>query len=185
MRIVVAMLSGCIPLLGAFPAALPGAGAAQAQVPDRLIACASTVDDAERLACYDAAVKGLGADARAASEAREKEATAARAAAAAAASAAAARAAAEAEAARKDSFGKATAADAVSELTAGISEVLKDASGKAVFVLDNGQIWRQADGFTLPNARVGTQVTVRRGALGSFRLAPANSNRSVQVIRMK
>ena len=177
MRIVVVMLMGSV--------ALASAGVAQAQTPDRLIACASKVDDAERLACYDSVVKGLGAEARAASEAREQDAKAAKAAAAAAASAAAARAAAEAEAARKDSFGKPASQEAVSELTAAITEVLKDASGKAVFVLDNGQIWRQADGFALPNAKVGAQVTIKRGSLGSFRLVPANSNRSVQVIRMR
>jgi hypothetical protein len=171
------MAMGCM-------AAMPAG--ALAQSPDRMVACAGKVDDAERLACYDAAVKALGAEARAASEARETEARAAKAAAAAAAAAAATRAAAAAEAERKDSFGKpAAASGTVSELTAAISEVLKDATGKAVFVLDNGQIWRQADGFKLPNAKIGSSVTIKRGSLGSFRLFPADSNRSVQVIRMR
>jgi hypothetical protein len=178
MRIVVAMMIGCT--------AVATAGVASAQAPDKLIACASKVDDRERLACYDSVVKSLNKEAKAASEAREAEAKAAEAAAAAAAAAAATKAAAEAEAARKDSFGKAAAAsETASELTAVISEVLKDSSGKSVFVLDNGQIWRQADGFTLPNAKVGVSVTLKRGMLGSFRMVPANSNRSVQVVRMR
>lgn len=177
MRIVVAMAMGCM-------AAMPAGALAQST--DRLVACAGKVDDAERLACYDSAVKALGAEARAASDVREREAKAAKAAAAAAAAAAATQAAAAAEAERKDSFGKAAAeSGTVSELTAAITEVLKDSTGKAVFILDNGQIWRQADGFTLPNAKVGTSVTIKRGALGSFRLVPANSNRSVQVVRMR
>lgn len=178
MRIVLAMMIGCM--------AAATSGGVSAQAPDRLIACASKVDDGERLACYDSVVKSLNKEAKAASEAREAEEKVAEAAAAAAAAAAATKAAADAEAARKDSFGKRGAtSEAVSELRAVISEVLKDAGSKPVFVLDNGQIWRQADGFTLPNAKVGVSVTLKRGALGSFRLVPANSNRSVQVIRMR
>jgi hypothetical protein len=159
---------------------------ALAQSPDRMIACASKVEDSERLACYDSAVKALGAEARAASEAREAEASAAKAAAAAAAAAAATRAAAEAEAARKASFGKsAEPSETVSELTASVTEVLTDGNRKAVFVLDNGQIWRHTDGPALPNVKVGSAVTIKRGALGSFRLMPVGSNRSVQVVRMR
>jgi hypothetical protein len=150
------------------------------------MACVGKVDDADRLACYDSAVKSMNAEARRASEAREAEASAAKAAAAAAAATAAAAAAQQAEAERKDSFGKpAAASETVSEIAATISEVLKDSTGKSVFVLDNGQIWRQADAFNLPNARVGTSVTIKRGALGSFRMVPSDSNRSIQVIRMK
>lgn len=179
MRIVAAMVSGCM-MLGA-----TGAAKAQ-QVPERLVACAGKVDDAERLACYDSAVKSMGAEARAASEAREAEAKAAKAAAAAAAASAAAAAAAKADAERKDSFGKAAApSEVVAEISATITEVLKDASAKSVFVLDNGQIWRQADAFNLPNAKVGSAVTIKRGALGSYRLVPSGSNRSILVIRMK
>jgi hypothetical protein len=178
MRIVVATLMGCT--------ALMAAGTARAQVPDKLIACASRVDDADRLACYDAAVKSMGAEARAASEAREAEANVARAAAAASAAAAAESAAAKAEADRKASFGRSAAAsEIISELQASITEVLKSGTGKVVFVLDNGQVWRQADTLSLPNAKAGTAVTIKRGALGSFRLVPDNSNRWVQVVRMR
>lgn len=178
MRIVVAVLLGST--------ALSMAGNAVAQVPDKLVACAAKVDDAERLACYDAAVRSLNAEARAASEAREKEAKAARAAAEASAAAAAAAAAAQAEADRKNNFGKPVEkAETVSELTATVTELLTDGNRKSVFVLDNGQIWRHADGPALPNVKAGMQVTLKRGALGSFRLLPVGSNRSVQVVRMR
>jgi hypothetical protein len=33
--------------------------------------------------------------------------------------------------------------------------------------------------------KVGSAVTIKRGALGSFRLMPVGSNRSVQVVRMR
>jgi regulator of protease activity HflC (stomatin/prohibitin superfamily) len=180
MRIVVAGLVGVAGLTVA------GVGPARAQVPERLVACASKVADAERLACYDAVVGSMNAEARRASEAREAEAKVAAAAAAAAAATAAEAAAAKAEADRQAGFGKAaSAAESVAEIQAAITEVLRDSSGKSVFVLDNGQIWRQADGFNLPGVKVGTSVTVKRGALGSFRLVPASSNRSVLVIRMR
>ena len=61
MRIVFAMLG----------AGLLGAGPAQAQVQDRMVACSAEVDDAKRLACYDGVVKALSADARRVSDARE------------------------------------------------------------------------------------------------------------------
>ncbi len=151
-------------------------------MPQQLLACAGKVSDAERLACYDTAMAALSADARRLSEAREVEAKAARE--AAAASAAAAAAAAEAE--RKAAFGKpAASADEVQEIEAAISEILRTSTGGAVFILDNGQMWRQVDGYNLPNARVGTMVTVKRGALGSFRLVPKGTSRSAQVIRMR
>lgn len=175
MRIVVAMLLASM--------AVTIGGSAAAQGPDGLVACASKVDDAERLACYDAAVRSLSAEARAASEAREKEAKAAKAAADASAAAAAA---AQAEADRANNFGKPVEkTGTVSELTATVTELLTDGNRKSVFVLDNGQIWRHADGPPLPNVKAGMQVTLKRGALGSFRLLPVGSNRSVQVVRMR
>ena len=67
---------------------------------------------------------------------------------------------------------------------AGPYDISKVKSAK-VFVLDNGQIWRQADGFRLPNAKVGATVELKRGALGSYRLVPRGSNRWVQVVRMR
>ncbi|TPE58714.1 hypothetical protein FJQ54_16850 [Sandaracinobacter neustonicus] len=172
-------------LVAALGAGLLLSAPAGAQVPDKLIGCSAEPDDAKRLACYDSVVKAISADARRVSEAREAEAAKAKQAAAAAAAAAATAAAVQAEETRKASFGKADSAAEVKSVDASISEILRDASGKPVFILDNGQMWRQADGFNLPNAKVGTKVAVKRGAMGSYRLQPENSNRSVQVIRMR
>ena len=185
MRIMVSAL-GAAPLLAGLLLAVPVQAQASDKLPGQLVGCSAQADDAKRLACYDSVVKSLSAEARKVSEAREVETAKAKQAVAAAAAAAAATAAAEAEAARKDSFGKAAdSADDVKSVTAAIAEILRDASGKSIFILDNGQIWRQADGYSLPSARVGGTVMVKRGAMGSYRLQPANSNRSVQVIRMR
>jgi hypothetical protein len=172
-------------VVGVVAAGLALAPATAAELPPAVLACASEVQDAARLACYDSAVKAASAEARRRVEAREVEGRKAAEAAAAAAAAAAVAAEASAEEARKAAFGKPRDESAVAGLTAVIQEVLRDATGKAVFVLDNGQIWRQADGFSLPSAKVGVAVELKRGALGSYRLVPANSNRSVQVIRMR
>lgn len=163
---------------------LAGPSPVAAQVEQAMVGCSAKVDDAARLKCYDDIAKGLSAEARKVAEAREKEAAAV---AAAAAEAAAAKAAEESKAA----FGKqglegfgGRDPDRVEQIEASISEVLSDAGGKAIFVLDNGQIWRQVDGFNT-QARVGSKVIVKRGSLGSYRLVVPGSNRYAQVVRMR
>jgi hypothetical protein len=156
--------------------------AAAATLEQSLVTCSAKTDEAVRLKCYDDVAKGLSAEARKVAEAREAEA-------AAAAAAATAAAAAKAEAERKAAFGKegmAGSADGgeAQQIEAGITELLRDAAGKTIFVLDNGQMWRQADAFSVP-AKVGNKVIVKRGTFGSYRLLIAGSNRSAQVIRMR
>ncbi len=147
--------------------------AAAAQAPRALLDCTSILSDAERLACYDTAVKTFSSEARAVAERREAQ--SARLASAAAAAAAVQRA---------DGFGRASEVR-VESIESTLKEVLTDSVGKSVFILDNGQIWRQVDGFRIPNARPGVAVTVKRGAMGSYRIAIAGSNRTAQVIRMR
>jgi hypothetical protein len=161
-----------------------GAAPATAQVEAAMVRCAAKVEEGERLTCYDDIVRGLSAEAKRVSEAREKEA-------AVRAEAAAAAAAAKAAEQRKADFGRAGIegfggrdSDRIEQIEAGVTEILKDAGGKSIFVLDNGQIWRQVDGFG-SSARVGTRVIVKRGTLGAYRLAVPGSNRVVQVIRMR
>jgi hypothetical protein len=155
------------------------APAAAATLEQSLVTCSAKADATVRLKCYDDIARGLSAEARKVAEAREAEA-------AAAAAAAATAAAAKAEADSKVAFGMASRdeAAAAQQIEAGITELLKDASGKTIFVLDNGQMWRQADAFSVP-AKVGGKVIVKRGSLGSYRLFLAGSNRSAQVIRMR
>lgn len=159
MHIVVAGLVGI--------AGVMVAGAAGAQVPQQLVACALRVADAERLACYDAVVKSLNT--KASADASTANAAAAR-----------------ARADRLAGFGKPEPAlETLAEIQSTLAEILADSTGRSVFILDNGQMWRQADGFKLRGVKAGTAVTVKRGALGSIRLMPVGSNRSVQVIRMR
>lgn len=199
MRIVVAVLLGST--------ALSMGCAAVAQVPDKLVACASKVDNAERLACYDAAVRSLNAEARAASDAREKQAKAAEAEAAAAAAAraaaeaesaaaaATARQAAEAEAAaaaarqREQAFGDAKASAAAEQrlesITSRIQEIFIDARKQPLFLLENGQMWRQTDGMPLVGARTGMDVEIGRGALSSYRMTVPKTKRTISVRRVR
>jgi nucleoid-associated protein YgaU len=162
---------------------LAGASPASAATLEQsLVTCSAKADNEVRLRCYDDVAKGLSAEARKVAEAREAEVVAA-------AAAATAAAAAKAEAERKAAFGKegmGGSADAgeAQQIEAGVSELLRDAAGKTIFVLDNGQMWRQADAFSVP-AKVGSKVIVKRGSLGSYRLFLAGSNRSAQVIRMR
>lgn len=155
------------------------------------MACSAEVEDAKRLACYDAAVAAGSAEARAIAARRD----AAREAAAAEKAAAEARAKAEAaEAARKaqaDRFGQEGLRlgggdpDRLDELGAKIAETLLDRVGKTVFLLDNGQMWRQTDGLTLPPIRAGDAVEIRRGAVGGYRLTVPRVKRTVPVVRMR
>ncbi len=148
-----------------------------AQAPRALLDCTSILSDAERLACYDTTVKAFSSEARAVAERREAQAAKLAAAAAAASAAAAA-------AQRSDGFGKANEAR-IERIDSTLKELMTDSTSKSVYVLDNGQIWRQADGYRIPNARPGAAITIKRGAMGSYRLSVAGGNRSVQVVRMR
>jgi len=64
-----------------------------------------------------------------------------------------------------------------------LAAVTQRPNGAAVFLLENGQSWKATDQEYLP-VRVGDSVTVRAGALGSFWLSAAGSNRTVRVTRV-
>ena len=173
---------------------------ARAQKPADLLACATIPRDAERLACYDAAVAATSPEARAASEARARE-SARIAAEEAAVAAAAAKAKAEADAraaeiAKRENFGAEGVASRSAErfepipgelqqIEAGITEVLTNRSGLGVFLLDNGQMWRQADTVSLPNIRPGQRVVIARAVLGGYQLTFVGKNRGTLVKRMR
>lgn len=164
------------------------AGPAAAQLPANVLACATVARDADRLACFDAAVAGASPQARAASEARAAEtariaaADAAAAAVAAKTASDAAQAAAVAEtAARQKAFGGETVAAGgperfapppgeLQEISANLTEILVNQSGLGVFLLDNGQLWRQVDTSRRPRIKVGDAVTVSKAPLGGYRL---------------
>jgi hypothetical protein len=188
-------------LLFALPILLAPADVAVAQpapLPPALLACASIARDAERLACYDRAVEAVSADARAAAGARAAEAAKL-----AAAEAAAAKARAEAEAAalaakkaadkeaRMAAFGGAAIGkglkdpEAVEEVPSKLAELLTNASGLGVFLLENGQLWKQVDTTPLGRVKAGDDVVLSHGALGGYRLTFSKSGRWVTVKRLR
>ncbi len=70
-----------------------------------------------------------------------------------------------------------------------VLEFAKTARGKAVFILENGQVWRQLDSdtTTVLDPERGTKMSVRieRGALGSYNLTIDGRNILVKVNRLK
>lgn len=166
-----------------------------AQTPADLVACVAIARDVERLACYDAAVANASPEARAASEVRARE-TARIVAEEAAAAAVVAKAKAEADAkARREAFGGETVAtradrfkdrpEEIQKVEAGVVELLKNQSGLGVFVLDNGQIWRQADTVSLPNIRSGDKVEIERTMFGGYSMTFLKQKRASLVKRMR
>ena len=171
------------------------AAPAAAQVPAEMITCIAVARDADRLACFDAAMARTSTQARAAAEVRAAE-TARLKAEEAATLAVAAQKRAEAEAtAKRDSFGAETVttrADRfapppgeLQEVETGITELLTNISGLGVFLLDNGQLWKQVDTASRPNVRVGDRVLLVRAPLGGYKLNFLKSKRWVLVKRVR
>jgi hypothetical protein len=179
---------------------LAPAAPAPAQTPAELFACAVIARDAERLACFDAAVASSSAEARAASQKRAVE-SARIAAEEAAIAAAAAKAKAEADAialaaAKKAAFGAegvtargverfAPEPGDVQEIDAKVTEVLVNRSQQNVFLLDNGMMWRQVDAGAIPNVRPDDEVKLSKVALGGYKLYFVRSKRMVKVKRLR
>ncbi len=168
--------------------ALPGAlliaagGAARAQsVSARLTACARIAEDGARLACYDRLSAGLAPVAPAAPTADKTPSPPA-----------AARSGADmphraAASGAADDFGlPPKPAPRVSEdrrRTVIIAEVRRTATGKLVFHMENGQVWRQVESKPMPPIRPGMTATVKKGVLGSYLLRVARQTVRVRRIR--
>lgn len=151
--------------------------------------CADVADAAERLKCFDAAMP------------RARNALAVPAPAAAAAPQASTKsglldwfgfARPEKPVTKPEEFGKPPPEPGpgeITEITAGVIEFARTARGKALFVLDNGQVWRQidSDGTTVfdPSPGRPMRVTVGRGALGSYNLEIEGRNGLIKVNRLK
>lgn len=181
------------PLVAAAALAAGAALAAAQSPPAALQACTRISQDSERLACFDREVAALSGHAAA-------KAPAGGAAANPAAAAAATTAAADAH---TGGAGAGTAAAPltpeqklglsgegvrtleakqgiktakVKGLTAHITSVSRNASGRLVLTLDNGQVWRQAESRSTFEAGPGDVATISPGALGSFFLATNSHN---------
>ncbi len=58
-------------------------------------------------------------------------------------------------------------------------------SGRTLFRLENGQVWKQIDNSKLVWKASSPVVTIRKGAFGSFRLGIEGVNKTVKVKRVK
>lgn len=168
-------------------AALFAAGSARADVArdalTEITKCAEIADSSERLKCFDAAVararSALAAPAPEASKKGflewfgfsrpEKPVT------------------------KAEDFGKpppeAEPGSEITTITAKVIEFATNPYGKAIFFLDNGQVWRQldADSTVVREPRAGTtmKVTIEMGALGSYNLTIEGRNALIKVSRLK
>jgi hypothetical protein len=94
---------------------------------------------------------------------------------------------------KPEDFGKAAPearpGQEITEITATVLEFAKNPRGKSVFILDNGQVWRQldADGTEVRDPNPGTRmrVTIETGALGSYNLTIEGRNGLIKVSRLK
>ena len=89
-----------------------------------------------------------------------------------------------------ESFGKPPPpAPEIDKITATVHELSRTARGKAIFVLDNGQAWRQldADDARVMDPASGSvmRVTIERGAFGSYNLAIDGRNGVIKVRRIQ
>jgi hypothetical protein len=180
------------PLVAAAALAAGAALAAAQSPPAALQACTRISQDSERLACFDREVAALSG--HAATKAPVGSAAANPAAAAAATTpadahtggAGAGTAAApltpeqklglSGEGVRTLEARQGIKTEKVKGLTAHITSVSRNASGRLVLTLDNGQVWRQAESRSTFEAGPGDVATISPGALGSFFLATNSHN---------
>jgi hypothetical protein len=78
----------------------------------------------------------------------------------------------------------ATRGRSLKELNAKIQGVSTNASGRAVFTLDNGQVWRQVEPDPNFTVQPGDTVHITKGVLGSFFMS-AGSHRNTRVSRAR
>lgn len=79
--------------------------------------------------------------------------------------------------------------DEITQITASVLEFARTARGRAVFILDNGQVWRQLDGDDTvvlePQPGKAMKVTIAIGLLGNYNLTVEGRNAFVRVLRLK
>lgn len=143
---------------------------------DQVYACASVAAEAERLACYDAAVGRLREAQTSGSLVAVDRA--------------------QAEEIERDAFGfslpslprlfgnrDAVAAAPVNENRLEIARVVRRQNLPATFTMTNGQVWTQIGTESTRNVREGGAVTIRRAALGSFMMSVEAGGHAVRVRR--
>ena len=74
--------------------------------------------------------------------------------------------------------------EGVQQITASISALSTDNTGRRMYVLDNGQQWVQVDSQGGRSPRAGQSITIRRASLGGY-LATVEGRTGVRVIRTR
>lgn len=159
-----------------------GAGGAAAQTPAAtpqaltdVYACAQIQDDAQRLQCFDGAVGRLRqAESQGQVVAVDRE---------------------QARELERDSFGFHLPSlsrllpnleggqEAIDDVQFTVARVRASPTGYHTFEMENGQIWAQVEPQNARNVRAGDTVTIRRAALGSFRLISSRGGAGHRVRR--
>jgi len=141
--------------------------------------CAGIADSAARLKCFDAVVpRAIGAPAaQPATKAPDRVDSPPRA------------------VMREEDFGKPPPPPKITRITATVVELARTARGRSIFVLDNGQVWRQLDGDDAnvldPQPGKTMKVTIAMGFVGSllggysYNLTIEGRNALVRVRRVK
>jgi len=172
--------AGILGLLLAIGSVVAAPAALATPTEDGLVDCAREANNAKRLKCYDGIVASLSVAAKAATAERE-----------------AAMAVLAAEQAKADEAAKTAAFGAerlnrgvvppgtITRVDAKVAEFMTSADGMAVFLLDNGQLWRQTTGLALPAVRSGDVVIITAGKIGSFQLELVRQRRAFNVKRIR
>lgn len=86
---------------------------------------------------------------------------------------------------RVDEFGKKDAqVKTVKSIETTIKEIIRPKRGGIVFVFDNGQVWRQADGDHPGRIKNGMKVRIRRTTMGGYVMTIEISRKSLRVKRI-
>ena len=155
--------SSCARLLVGALAALAAAPAFTEELPACLRGCMAETDDARRLACFDRETARLAGESAAG-------APVASAAPAAIAGTPEERFGLPAQISRNEIARKTGAAPDLPKLSSTVSALEPRSGGEALVTLQNGQVWVVKAGEDSSRLRVGREISIRRGALGSYLL---------------
>jgi len=90
---------------------------------------------------------------------------------------------------RTEDFGKPPPPPKITQITATVLELARTARGRALFILDNGQVWRQLDGDDTdvqdPQPGKPMKIAIGRGLIGTYSLTIEGRNGLIRVRRVK
>jgi len=90
---------------------------------------------------------------------------------------------------RTEDFGKPPPPPKITQITATVLELARTARGRALFILDNGQVWRQLDGDDTdvqdPQPGKPMKIAIGTGLIGTYSLTIEGRNGLIRVRRVK